>query len=68
MLTVEQVSQILLEATAGAPLSIPGEEAKKLRASMEKDLAQIKARGQHVEIPYEWEIGDDFGKKKPKKT
>lgn len=53
-LTVTQVNKILREIIAGVPLSIPGDEAKKMRATLEKEVAELTAAGKGIDLPSEY--------------
>ena len=53
MLTVEQMTTILIDVDNGTPREYQSEEAREFRKQMDKEVAEIKAKGWVVEIPFE---------------
>ena len=53
MLTAEKVIHMLVEIETGKPPSLVTPEANALRAKLIVEVAEIKARGGAVAIPYE---------------
>lgn len=54
MLTVEDVAKIVIDFLRGRAPTIKGKEADELRRRLEKDVAEIKAKGYIVDLPEEW--------------
>lgn len=52
-LTVEQMTTILIDADNGTPREYQSQEARDFREKMDVQVADIKARGREVEIPFE---------------
>jgi hypothetical protein len=58
MLTVDEVIRILNEVALGAPPSIPGDEAQRMRDRLAVEVAEMKAKGIPIEVPWEYPDAD----------
>ncbi|HEV8329465.1 MAG TPA: hypothetical protein VGQ08_18490 [Nitrospiraceae bacterium] len=53
MLTVEEMGRILKEVTLGQEPTLMSKEALAFRETMTREVAEIRAAGQEVEIPFD---------------
>ena len=53
MQTVEEMGRILKEVTLGLESTLTSDEALDLAEKMEREVAQIRAEGMEVEIPFD---------------
>ena len=53
-LTGTDIKNITLEILNGTPSGITGEEADALRESLRKTVAEAKAAGGYVDVPYDF--------------
>ncbi len=59
MLTSEQMQRILSDEVNGKEPTIHGEEADQFREDLKPDLKLAKEKGWIIEIPGEWEVGEE---------